>query len=111
MASNIGFLLSILFLAQGMLFAGDLCSLQIAYSGLTSAATTASYYVSSKGYIDDQIRDLLYEQSKVYIVSDNDTVMVGEVYTFTVYKYHQPILLSDQEMTLSLKRSVIVGYI
>lgn len=111
MGSSVGFLLSLFFLIQAMAFAGDLCSLQMAYSGLNSAATTASHYLSVKGYADETIKELIYTQAKAYLVVPDETYGVGETMAFEVWREYQPLYISKESMKLTVKRSIIVGYI
>lgn len=111
MGSSLGFLISLFFLVQAMAFAGDLCSLQMAYSNLNAVATTAAHQISIKGYADDEIRKTLYEQGKAYLVIPDETYAIGDTVLFEVWREYRPLYLSKEPMKLTVKRSIIVGYI
>lgn len=111
MGSSLGFLLSLFFLVQAMAFAGDLCSLQMAYSTLNSVATTAANHISVKGFADEEIREVIYEQAQAYLTIPDETYSVGETVVFEVWRDYKALFISKDPMKLTVKRSIIVGYI
>jgi len=111
MGSSIGTLLSLFLLVQAMAFSGDLCALEIAYASLHSAATTAAHYLSVKGQVSQELKDTLLSEAKATIKVSSRAYKVGDTMTFTLYREHQPIYLSKEPIVLTVKRSLIVGYL
>lgn len=110
MGSSLGYLLTLFLLVQGMAFAGDLWALQVATNSLNGAASTAVRYIASVGKVDRILRRRLLDEAKCTINLPDKTYKVGDLLSFTLTREHQPIYLSKDPMTLTVKRSVIVGY-
>ncbi len=111
MASSLGFLLSLFFLVQTMAFAGDLCSLQMAYSALNGAATTAARYISIKGRVDEDIEEIIYKQASAYLTVTDETYRVGDSVVVEVWRPYKALYISKEPMKLTVTRSIIVGYL
>ena len=104
-------ILSMLFLAQLFVFTGDLMSIQIIYTNLDAVSVTAGNLISARGGIDDEIRNLVYEQSGGQIVALGDeTPILGAVYEYKISREYSPWVMSNNPMEITVYRSVIIGY-
>ena len=111
MAYKLGLLLSMLFLAQLFVFAGDLISIQMIYTNLDAVSVTAANLISSRGGIDDEIRNIVYSQSGGEIVAIGDeTPLFGSVYEFQISREFSPWVISNGPMEITITRSVVIGY-
>ena len=111
MAYKVGFLLSLLLLVQLFVLAGDLFSAQIIYTNLDAISITAGNIISSKGEITEDLRSYVYSQTGGEITAvGNETPMFGSVYTFQISKYFDPINQFTKPSTISVVRSVVIGY-
>ncbi len=111
MSYKIGLILSMIFVALFFTFGADLISLQSAYSALDAKANNISYIISRNGVIDD---DFIYYIETTFSVDfncqKNLSPTFGEKITFTVTTVYKPLIISKQEMHLSVKRMTIVGF-
>lgn len=111
MSYKIGFILSLLFIAQLFVFAADLISVQMIYTNLDAVSVTAANLISLHGGLDDSIANLVYEQTGGSIEEVGDTPpLYGAVYTFRLYKDYTPWVMSNKPMTISITRTVVIGY-
>ncbi len=111
MAYKIGLILSMLFIAQLFVFAGDLTSIQIIYTNLDAVSVVAGNLISSRGGLDDEIVNLVYEQSGGSIEAIGDeTPMLGSIYEYKISREFTPWVISNNPMVISVTRSVVIGY-
>ena len=111
MAYKLGLILSMLFLAQLFVFTGDLISIQAIYTNLDAVSVIAGNMISSRGRIDQEVIDLVYNQTGGNIVSIGDeNPMFGAVYEYQITREFTPWVLSNSPMQISITRSVIIGY-
>ena len=111
MSYKIGLILSMLFLAQLFVFTGDLISIQIIYTNLDAVSVVAGNLISSRGGLDEEIENLVYEQSGGQIMAIGDeTPMFGAVYEYKIVREFTPWVMSNEPMEISVTRSVVVGY-
>lgn len=67
--------------------------------------------ISSRGRIDQEVIDLVYNQTGGSIVSIGDeNPMLGAVYEYQITREFTPWVLSNAPMQISISRSVIIGY-
>jgi len=111
MSYKIGLLLSMIFVALFFLFGADLISLQSAYSLLDSKANNISYIISRNGVVDD---DFINYVETTFLVTfeceKNESPTFGEKIIFQISTQYQPMVISNEEMTLAIKRMTIVGF-
>ena len=111
MAYKLGLILSMLFIALLFVFAGDLTSVQIIYTNLDAASVVAGNLISSRGGLDDEIVNLVYEQSGGNIEAIGDeTPMLGSIYEYKISREYTPWVMSNKPMEISVTRSVVIGY-
>ena len=111
MSYKIGLILSMLFLAQLFVLTGDLISVQIIYTNLDAVSVVAGNLISSRGGLDEEIVNLVYEQSGGQIMAVGDeTPMFGAVYTYKIVREFTPWVMSSEPMEICVTRSVVIGY-
>ena len=111
MSYKIGLLLSMIFVALFFLFGADLISLQSAYSSLDAKANNISYLISRNGVIDNDF--INYIEETFYVDFECDTNLnptFGEKIIYTITTQYNPLVISNEEMTLSITRMTIVGF-
>ncbi len=111
MSYKIGLLLSMIFVALFFLFGADLISLQSAYSSLDAKANNISYLISRNGVIDNDF--INYVEQTFYVEFECDTNLnptFGEKIIYTITTQYNPLVISNEEMTLSITRMTIVGF-
>ena len=111
MAYKLGMIISMLFLATLFVFTGDLISIQIIYTNLDAVSVVAGNLISIRGGIDQEIVNLVYEQSGGHIEALGDeTPMLGAVYEYKISRDFTPWVMSNNPMEISVSRSVVIGY-
>ena len=111
MAYKAGLILSLLFVAQLFIFAADLISVQMIYTNLDAVSVTAANLISTRGGIDEEITNLVYNQSGGVIEAIGDeTPMLGSVYEFKISREYNPWVMSNKPMKITIIRSVVIGY-
>ena len=111
MSHKISFILSMIFVAMFFLFAGDMISLQFVYSDLDAKSVTISYLISEQGSINDNFVEYIETKYDVEVVSiDNWTPLFGDEVTFIIAENYKPLIMSKNEMKLSIKRTTVIGY-
>ena len=112
MSYKLGFILSMVFVAMFFLLAGDMVSLQFLYSDLDAKSVTISYLISKNpGRINDNFVEYIENKYNVEFVSiDNRSPMFGDEVTYVIAEYYTPLIMSKEEMTVSVKRTTVVGY-
>ena len=93
------------------MFAGDMISLQFIYSDLDAKSVTISYLISENGAIDDNFINYVEEKYEIDFVSvDNDSPLFGDEVTYVIAKNYKPLMMSKDIMTVSIKRTTVIGY-
>ena len=111
MSYKIGFILSLLFIVQLFVFAADLISIQMIYTNLDATSVTAANLISLSGGLNEIIENRVYNECGGYIEQIGDTPpLYGATYTFRIYKDYSPWVMSNKPMTISITRSVVIGY-
>ena len=111
MGSKLGFLLSLLLVAQLFVLAGDVFSAQAIYTNLDAVSVTAGNIISSKGEITDDLRQYVKSQTGGDITAVGDeTPLFGSIYTFKISRKFNPLSSLSPESEISVIRSVVIGY-
>lgn len=111
MGYKLGLIISMLFLAELFVFAGDLISIQVIYTNMDAVSVVAGNLISSRGGLDDEIINLVYEQSGGHIEAIGDeTPMFGSVYVYKISREYSPWVMSNKPMEIAIRRSVVIGY-
>ena len=111
MSYKIGFILSMVFVVMFFLFAGDLISLQFIYSDLDAKSVTISYLISEHGSLDNSFINSIEAKYGIdFVTADNYSPLFGDEVTYVIAKQYKPLIISQDEMTLSIKRTTVIGY-
>ncbi len=99
------------FVCMFFLFSGDMISLQFIYSDLDAKSVTISYLISDYGFLDDNFISYIENKYNVDFVSaDNYSPLFGEEVTYIIAKEYKPLVMSKEIMTISIKRTTVIGY-
>ena len=111
MSSKVSLILSMMFVVMFFLFAGDMISLQFAYSNLDATSVTIGYLISESYAVDETFINNVKEKFEIdfYLINEQ-TPYFGDVVDYIISSEYKSIVLSDHTMTLSIKRSSVVGY-
>ena len=111
MSYKVSFILSMVFVVMYFMFAGDMISLQFIYSDLDAKSVTISYLISENGTIDDNFIHYVEEKYEIDFVSvDNENPLFGDEVTYVIAKTYKPLMMSKEVMTVSIKRTTVIGY-
>lgn len=111
MAYKIGFLLSLIFIVELFMLAGDLIAMQSIYTNLDAVSVTAGQIISVKGGITQEVIDLVERETQGTITAVGDSSpMFGSSFEYKITKYFDPSILSNKHMEIAVKRSVVIGY-
>ena len=111
MSYKISFILSMVFVCMFFLFSGDMISLQFIYSDLDAKSVTISYLISDHGMLDEQFINYIENKYDIDFVSaDNLYPLFGDEVTYVIAKHYKPLIMSKEEMEISIKRTTIIGY-
>lgn len=111
MSYKIGLLLSMIFVALYFIFGADLISLQSAYSVLDAKANNISYIISRNGEIDAAFTNYIETTFNVDFVCDLDhTPVFGEKITYEISATYSPLVISKEDMTITVRRMTIIGF-
>lgn len=111
MASKLGFILSLLFVAMIFVILGDVVAVQFIYTNMDAVSLSAGYMISKNGYITNEVVMLVENECGASIEAVNDSVpMYGSLYEFRIYRDYEPLFISDNTMEISIVRSIIIGY-
>lgn len=112
MGSKIGFLLSLLFAVQIMAYAGDLSMVQMIHSSLDACAVSAGKMIAIEGKISSGVISFVRSAAKANILPiTSQSPQVGKIYEFKVFRSFQPLVISSTPMTITIHRSVVIGYL
>lgn len=110
MGSKIGFILSLVFVFQTFLFGGDILSIQIIRSDLDSLSQLIAQKISKSGKLDDDIKAIASSNKAEVKCINNCFPQFGDRLTFTLTRSYYPLIISSEEMMVSITRSVLIGY-
>lgn len=111
MSSKIALLISMLYFALLFLLGIDLALIQAQYSDLDSKSIAVTYEISSHGDASKSFIKELEEKYNVSIINiSNSSPEFGDVVTYTLEKYYQPLILSSSSLAIRIKRVAVVGY-
>ena len=113
MSHNASILLSMGFLILVMLMMSDLFVSQAIYYTLDSMAVTASYRISMDGGITSDLIDLVQRETggTISYVDPHPSLSFGSVVSFRIQREYTPFVMSEDEMTITVRRTAVIGYI
>lgn len=111
MGSKMGFILSLLFVAQLFVMATDFIAVQMIYTNLDAVSVSVGYIISKKGGITQEVVDLVHEEAGAEIEQIGDTPqMLGEIFQYRIFKEYQSFTLMNRVTEVAVVRSVMIGY-
>lgn len=111
MGSKMGFILSLLFVAQLFVMATDFIAIQMIYTNLDAVSVSVGYIISKKGGITQEAVDLVYQEAGAQIEQIGDTPqMIGEVFQYRIFKEYKSFTLMNRPTEIAVVRSVLIGY-
>ena len=111
MSYKIGLILSMIFVALFFLFGADLITLESTFSVLDAKANNISYIISRNGVIDDDFINYIEATFSVdFECPKNPSPTFGEKIIYQISTGYYPLVISKQEMTITIKRMTIVGF-
>jgi len=111
MSSKLGLIFSLIFVFMFVAMGTDLISVQYAISALDSKATAISYRIAKHGSLDSSfIKNIENEFNISFQCTGNCTPLFGDVVEYIISTEIQPMIMSAHEMTISIKRTAIIGF-
>ncbi len=111
MSYKVGLILSMVFVSLCFLFGADLLSIQSVYSTLDAKANNICYLISKNGVVDRSFAKFVQATYKVkFSAPNNPSPYFGEEITFTISTTYKPLVISKNEMTISISRIAVVGF-
>ena len=111
MSSKLGLILSFIFVSLFFLLGIDLLTLQFALTDLDTKSINISYLISKKATLNEELITYIEETYNVdFECHNNETPIYGDVIDYTISSIYKPIIISKEEMKLTIKRYVIIGY-
>ena len=110
MAYKLGMLLSMVFVMSVMLLGGDMVCISSIYASLDAISLSVSRAISKEGTISQNTLNLVASHDAYLVKEGNQTPAMGETVTYFLCRDYTPLILSKEEMTISIRRSAIVGY-
>ncbi len=111
MSYKISLILSLVFVSMFFLFAGDMISLQFAYSNLDASSITISHLISRSESINDNLINNIEANFSVdFTLLNEEEPLFGDVVDFVISQEYHSIVLSNNTMTLSIRRTSVLGY-
>ena len=111
MSYKVGLILSMIFVALFFLFGADLITLESVYSTLDAKANNISYLISRTGVVNDDFINYVEMTFSVdFECPKNNTPTFGDKVVYKISTTYRPLVISKQEMTISIQRMTIIGF-
>ncbi len=111
MSYKISMILSMIFVALFFVLGIDLINLQIAYTELDQKAIAISYEIAKTGNLTrTTILNIQLEYGVTFTCDSNCSPSFGDIVLFTISDVYDPIVISNQTITISIQRTSIIGY-
>ncbi|MCR5505851.1 MAG: hypothetical protein K6F07_02520 [Bacilli bacterium] len=111
MSYKISFILSMIFVSMFFFFAGDVISIQFAYSSLDSKSITISHLISKEETLSETFKKNIEEKFLVtFKVLNEEEPYFGDVVDFVISTNYKTLVISSDPITLSVQRSTVMGY-
>lgn len=111
MSSKIGLLISLIFFSMFFLLSIDIMCIQFSYSDLDSKSVYVAYDIARCEELDEETIKAIEDKHHV-LISEISSYKpeFGEVVEFILVKEYKPLIISNKEMEIKVKRSTIIGY-
>ena len=111
MSSKFGLLLSLLFFTLFFALSMDVISIQYLYAELDNKSSSIGYELSLRPSLEDKYIKDLEEKYEVSIVNvSNRNPSFGDVIEYSVSRSYKPLIISQEEMPIVIKRTTVMGY-
>ena len=110
MAYKMGLLLSLSFLMAVLLLMADLSLLFGVRSSLDALALTISYRIAYEGRLTTQSRELVASYGAKVVMETKNALRIGDLAVFRLEKTYEPLLIAKDPITVTVRRSTVVGY-
>lgn len=110
MASKLGFLLSLVFVLQVLLFGGDMLSVQLIHSNLDAWSMTLAERISMSGRLDAELLNQISDEGINFSYIAAPSFRFGDAVSFKLEQSYDAFVLSDQPIDIQVSRTVIIGY-
>ena len=111
MSSKLGVFLSSLFVIVAFLFSFDIINVQFLYADLDAKSVNITYLISRAPKLDRVFWSDVGERYGVTIsCNKNGATTFGEEIDFELSDSFHPLIMSKENVTVSIKRTAIVGY-
>ena len=111
MSSKLGVFLSSLFIIVAFLFSFDIINVQYLYADLDAKSVNITYLISRSAKLDRFFWTDVGERYHVEIACNkNGATTFGEEIDYELFASFHPLIMSNENVTVSIKRTAIVGY-
>ena len=111
MSYKVSLILSMVFVAMFFFFAGDVISIQFAYSSLDSKSITISHLISKEDTLSENFKHHIEEEFLVtFTILNEEEPYFGDVVNFVISTDYKTLVISKDPITLSIERSTVMGY-
>ena len=111
MAYKLGFMLSLVFLVNLFVMAGDIFAIQVIYTNIDAVSVTVSNLISSNAQITQDVVNIVEKETGGYIVEVGENEKkIGTVFRYKIVKEYDPWFISSNIINVTVVRSVVIGY-
>ncbi len=112
MGNLTGLLFSILIITPMLLLGVDLYGVSSLKTYLETRATTLSYQISKEGGVRSTLVAMLEEENiTIDCFGTCELVSSGQIIKYEISTFYTPLVLSEEQLTISVVRTVMVGYL
>lgn len=111
MGSKLGTILSLFFFAIALFMGTDFLRIQFLHSELDAFSLSIGEMISIGGRITDEMRSLAESRYGATITQlTSGTPRVGDFLEYQVSADYTPVVISNEIMTVTITRMVLIGY-
>lgn len=111
MSYKLGLILSMFITILFFLLGGDMICLSGAYSSLDSTSITVGYLIAKAATVDESfISSLEVRYNITFLDISPRNPNYGDVVDYVISKEYDPLIMSNDVITLKVMRSTIIGY-
>ena len=111
MSYKLGLILSMVITVMFFLLGGDMICLSSAYSDLDATSITVGYMIAKAARTDSEFISTLEDKYHIHFLTISPSNPVyGDVVDFVISRDYDPLILSNNLITLKASRSTVIGY-
>ena len=112
MSSKIGLILSLIFVTIFFAFASDMINIQYQYASLDSISINVNYLLANSKGNTEAVNTYLNNYDNVRFQAISTNAILGDPFVYNLIASYDPLFMNQGElMDVSIKRSVIIGYL